>query len=105
MSLAYEKNTDLAYDTDVFRSAAKEYVRIADELDTMAKDLNNLLTDLKNNGWTTPAGTAFQEMVSTNWEDNIHKYSGLLVTLQDILIEASQTYDDLTTNHIEKVHF
>ena len=102
MALAYESNTDLAYDTDVLRKCGEDYKKIADDLREMAKKLNDLLTDLKNNGWTTPAGSAFQEMVETDWEENIEKYANLLDTLQKILNESADKYDHLTTDHIEK---
>lgn len=102
MALAYEANTDLAYDTDVLRKCGSEYEKIANDLREMAKKLNDLLNDLKNNGWTTPAGSAFQEMVETDWEENIEKYASLLDTLKQILDESSNKYDVLTKDHIEK---
>ncbi len=102
MSLAYERNVDLAFDTDVLRDCARKYADIAKELRTMSTNLDQCLLDLKENGWTTPAGTAFYEMTKTNWKENIEKYADLLETLEDILNDASKSYDDLVENHIEK---
>lgn len=102
MSLDTYRNTDLAYDTDVFRDAAKTYRETAIELRENVKSMQKCLETLTDSGWTTPAGIAFLSMVDDNWSKNIEKYADLLDTLQQILIEASQKYDDLTTNHIEK---
>lgn len=102
MDLAYEGNTSLAFDTAELRQQGSRYGEIAAKLRNMAKELNKCLTDLKNNGWTTPAGSAFQKMVETNWEDNIEKYAALLDTLKDILINAADQYGSLAADHIEK---
>lgn len=101
MSLAYEANTDLAFDTDKLRGCAKQYGEIADELRDMAAKINGLLNDLKTSGWTSPAGSAFQAMVETNWEENIQKYASLLETLEDILERAASKYDDLIRDYVE----
>lgn len=102
MGLAFEGNTNLAFDTGVLRQKGAEYGNIAKELRKMSKDLDNCLTDLINDGWTTPAGTAFHKMVETNWEENIEKYADLLDTLKEILETAARDYDNLVHNHIER---
>lgn len=102
MALAYEGNTDLAFDTTVLRDYGNRYSEIAKDLRNMASKLDDCLRDLKDSGWTTPAGSAFQKMAQTNWKDNIEKYADLLDTLKDILDQASKKYDNLVTNHIEK---
>lgn len=102
MSLAFEGNTDLAFDTGVMREYGKKYGDIADDLREMSKKLDSCLTELQKSGWTTPAGTAFHELVKTNWEENIEKYAALLDTLEGILQQAAAQYDSLATNHIEK---
>lgn len=100
MAIAHERNTDLAFDTGVLKKAAKEYAGIAKDLRTMAQKLDSLLQQLEDSGWTTPAGSAFHEMTSTNWQQNIEKYAGLLETLDSILQKAADEYDDLVDNHI-----
>ncbi len=100
MAIAYEGNTDLAFDTGVLRKAAGEYKQIATDLRSMSSKLDTLLANLKDNGWTTPAGSAFYTMVNTNWERNIEKYAALLDTLNDILIKASGDYEELINNYI-----
>ena len=102
MTLAYEGNTNLAFNTTELRQQGSKYGEIAAKLRNMAKELNKCLTDLKDDGWTTPAGSAFQKMAKTNWEDNIEKYAALLDTLKDILINAADQYNSLVTEHIEK---
>ncbi|MBQ8210275.1 MAG: WXG100 family type VII secretion target [Clostridia bacterium] len=102
MSLATEGNTDLAFDTTVLRDYGNRYGQIATDLRNMSTKLNNCLSELKDSGWTTPAGSAFQKMAETNWEDNIDKYADLLDTLKDILFQASKQYDNLAINYIEK---
>ncbi len=102
MALAYEGNTSLAFDTEVLRKCGDRYARIATDLRNMARNLNNCLEQLKNSGWTTSAGTAFHEMVQTNWEENIKKYADLLDQLKNILDQASRDYDNLVFNHIDK---
>ena len=104
MALANEKNTDLAFDTSVLRRCGEDYSKIAEELRTMAQNLNKSLADLAASGWTTPAGTAFQKMAETNWESNIQKYADLLDTLRSILDAAAQDYDNLVSNHIETTY-
>ena len=101
MALAYEGNTDLAFDTTVLRNYGNKYAEIAKKLNSMATDLDNCLQQLEESGWTTPAGTAFHKMAQTNWKENIEKYADLLDTLKDILDQASSKYDVLVTNHIE----
>ncbi len=101
MTLAYEGNTDLAFSTDVLRSCGKDYSKVAADLRTVASKLDSSLNQLKSSGWTTPAGTAFYDMVDTGWKDNIEKYADLLDTLNGILEEAANSYEDLETNHIE----
>lgn len=102
MALAYEGNTDLAFDTAILQKYGKRYGEIADELRDMAEKLDECLLELEESGWTTPAGSAFHKMVQTNWKDNIEKYADLLDTLNDILIQASEKYENLVTDHIEK---
>lgn len=102
MTIAYESNTSLAFDTDVFRKAAGEYRDISAELRKMAAKLDGMLTELSQSGWTTPAGSAFQKMADTNWEKNIERYAAMLDNLSDILIRASAEYDDLVNSYINK---
>ena len=68
MAIAYEKNTDLAFDTGILRKAATEYANVAEELRNMAERLDSLIQALKDQGWTTPTGTAFYEMTNVNWK-------------------------------------
>lgn len=100
MALAYESNTDLAFDTLVLKQAANDYARVAEELRTMAGNLDDLILNLKDSGWTTPAGTAFYEMTNTNWSKNIEKYAALLETLETILNEAADDYDELMSSYV-----
>lgn len=100
MALAYEKNTSIAFDTTVLRSQGKKYREIAEDLRKMASDLDDCLTNLKNNGWTTPAGSAFQKMAEVNWKTNIQKYANLLDTLNSILDSAATQYEELVSNNI-----
>lgn len=102
MALAYEGNTDLAFDTTILREYGNRYAQIAKDLRSMAQRLDNCLQTLEDSGWTTPAGVAFHKMAKTNWEENIEKYADLLDTLKDILDQASNKYDNLITNNIEK---
>ncbi len=98
MSLATQGNTDLAFNTVDFRQQGAKYGNIAVSLRDLAKQLDDCLTELKNSGWTTPAGTAFQKMAETNWKDNINKYADLLDTLKAILDDAATKYDGLNTS-------
>lgn len=102
MALAYEGNTDLAFDTTILRNNGKKYGKIAGDLRNMAEKLDDCLRQLKESGWTTPAGTAFHEMVQENWKENMEKYANLLDTLKEILDQAADKYDNLVTNHIEQ---
>lgn len=102
MALAYEGNTSLAFDTTVLKQYGNRYGQIAAELREMSTNLDNCLSELKESGWTTPAGTAFHKVAETNWAENIEKYADLLDTLKEILNQASTQYGDLVTNHIEK---
>lgn len=101
MALAYEGNTDLAFDTSVMREYGNRYSQIASDLRDMAQKLDECLQELEDSGWTTPAGTAFHKMAQTNWEENIEKYADLLDTLKDILDQAAKKYDNLVVNYIE----
>lgn len=100
MSIAYERNTSLAFDTDVLKKAAGEYSDVADELRDMASKLDALFSKLESGGWDTPAGKAFYEMTKTNWKKNIEKYAALLDTLNKILVKASEDYDGLINEHV-----
>ena len=100
MALSDELNTNLAYDTDVFRECGVQYGKVAEDLRLMSNELDICLTELKNNGWTTPAGTAFHKMVNTNWRENITKYATLLETLKSVLIRSAFQYDTLTSDYI-----
>ena len=100
MAIAYEGNTDLAFDTGVLRKAAGEYKQIASDLRDMSSKLDSLLSGLQSRGWTTPAGTAFYEMTNTNWEKNIEKYASLLDTLDGILIKAADEYESLMSSYV-----
>lgn len=100
MALAYESNTNLAFDTVVLRQAAKNYGRVADTLRKMSSELNMQIMQLKDSGWTTSAGTAFYEMTQTNWEENIKKYASLLDTLEQILTDAASDYDSLMSDYV-----
>lgn len=103
MSLQDERNTDLAFDTYELKQSARKYGEIANSLRAMAKDLNAALNLLNLSGWTTPAGTAFNKMSQTNWEDNINKYANLLDTLKNILDEASRQYETLVKDHVDNI--
>lgn len=102
MAIAYERNTDLGFDTSELRRAANEYSKVASELRKMSSDLDNLLEGLKDSGWTTPAGTAFYEMTQTNWSKNIEKYASLLDTLESILLDAANEYEGLMIDYAHK---
>lgn len=102
MELQYEGNTDLAFDTLVMKQYAKKYGEIAEDLRNMAESLDDTLATLTEEGWTTPAGSAFHKMTKTNWKENIEKYASLLDTLKKILETSAKEYDNLVANHIEK---
>lgn len=102
MALDAISNTDLAYDTEIFRQCATTYGETAENLRGLVRELNDCLHTLTESGWTTPAGIKFLDMVDRNWEKNIEKYANLLDTLQDILVEAAEKYDGLTALHIER---
>lgn len=100
MALAYEKDTNLAFDTTILRQCAKRYGAVAKDLRNMSKSLDNSLTELENAGWTTPAGTAFHEMTNVNWSENIEKYAALLDTLDHILIQSADKYEELLEDYV-----
>lgn len=102
MALAYEGNTDLAFNTDELKQCGIEYSNIATDLRDMSNKLDRCLNDLSSSGWTTPAGTAFYKMVNVNWRENIEKYAALLDTLKNILDDAAAQYDSLVVNNINK---
>lgn len=102
MALAYESNTDLAFDTTVLRQAADDYGKVAADLRKMSSDLDSLIAQLKESGWTTPAGTAFYDMTQTNWSQNIEKYAALLDTLKSIMTRAATDYDNLMSDYVRK---
>ena len=102
MALAYKGNTDLAFDTRELRQCAIQYSNIADDLRNMSDKLDVCIKELKDNGWTTPAGTAFYKMVNMNWRENIEKYAALLDTLKSILDDAACQYDSLVENNVNK---
>lgn len=102
MELQYEGNTDLAFDTTVMRAYGQKYADIAETLREMAESLDSTLETLANEGWTTPAGSAFHKMTQTNWKDNIEKYADLLDTLKNIINTSCKEYESLVSNHIEK---
>lgn len=104
MALENEGNTDLAFDTTALSTYGDRYGDIANELRVMAQKLDKCLLELEQSGWTTPAGSAFHQMVQTSWEENIEKYADLLDTLKVILKQASKEYDSLVTNYIEQTY-
>lgn len=101
MGIANESNVDLSFNTDAMRAYATQYKDIANEMREMAAKLNALLNQLKDSGWTTNAGKAFQKMVEYNWETNMDKYADLLLTLGKILNESANKYDNLVNDYIE----
>lgn len=102
MALDAIPNTDLAYDTAVFRQCASAYGQTSDNLRVLVQELTECLHTLTESGWTTPAGIAFLDMVDMNWARNIEKYADLLDTLQEILVDAADKYDELTSLYIER---
>ena len=59
MSLDAIANTDLAYDTEVFKACAKTYGQIAEDLRITVDDPTECLKMLVDSGWTTSAGITF----------------------------------------------
>ena len=102
-SLAYEKNVSLAFDTEVMRECASNYAEVAETLETLSTELTECLQDLTATGWTTPAGTAFSEMVDTDWSKSLAKYISLMNTLSEVLTTSAKEYDNLVTYDIDKV--
>ena len=51
MALAYEGNTDLAFDTTVLREYGNRYAQIAKDLRSMAQRLDDCLQALEDSGW------------------------------------------------------
>ena len=101
MALAYEGNTDLAFDTDALRKCGNRYSEVAKRLEDLATTLTQNLAQLRDEGWTTPAGTAFETMVNEDWKENVDKYVDLLETLDQILDEAAMYYENLEDSYIE----
>ncbi len=101
MSLAYKAGVSLAADTEVLRTSAKEYSSIASDIREMAKNLDKLLAYLRDTGWKTPAGEAFQELVRTDWSKNMEKYASLLETFSQTLTEAATEYERLASENIK----
>ena len=100
MALAYEANTSLAFDTAALRQWAERYGSLAAELRRMGLDLDRCLSELKEGGWTTPAGTAFYEMTKTNWYENIRRYADMLDMLKQILLRSVDQYEGLLRDHV-----
>ena len=100
MALAYETNTDLAFDTEVLIQAGKDYAKVAEDLNALASDLDETLELLAQEGWSTPAGTAFYKMTQNGWQENIGKYVDLLNTLNEILTDAANQYNELMESYV-----
>ena len=47
MAIAYEKNTNLAFDTLVLKKAARQYKQVANDLRDMASKLDTLLLQFR----------------------------------------------------------
>lgn len=103
MSLAYEGNTDLAFNTEELRACGDEYYNVAMNLRSMLAQINECIIVLKETGWTTEAGEVFAKIVNSNWSDNIKKYILLLENLKIILYKAADKYDCLVTEDIDKI--
>ncbi len=99
---AFEGNTSLSFDTGVLTDAAGKYLEYAEELREQVKELDDLLNDLKDTGWTTQAGKDFQEMAKINWGENIEKYAKMLEMLSKVLTDAAGEYDSLVDNNIRQ---
>lgn len=101
----YKKGTSLAFDTDVLRNSAKKLVEEAEQMRKSALELDRLLTELSETGWTTKSGKLFQEMAENKWENNVKQYADLLDMLSDCLESASDQYDSLQMNTIDILHY
>lgn len=102
-TLAYEKNVSLAFDTEVMRQCANNYAEVAETLESLSNKLTECLQNLTSTGWTTPAGTAFSEMVDNDWSTSLAKYISLMNTLSEVLNTSATSYDNLVTYDINKV--
>lgn len=102
MALAYEQNTDLAFNTEVLKQAANRYDELAKDIREITSELDNLILDLRDKGWTTSAGKIFYEMTKTNWSQNMEKYAALLETMGNILKESADKYDELMNDYVRK---
>ena len=102
MALANEKNVSLAVDTDLLIRRGKEYGKIAEKIRKLSSEFDNCICQLKESGWTTDAGEAFQKMADSNWKKNMDLYADLLDTLQDILNQSAREYENLIDSYIAK---
>lgn len=103
MALAYEGNTDLAFDTALFNDCAEKYEGYAEDLNDISNELEITMAKLTDvsNGWNTPAGKKFKSMVVDDWDTNIEQYTDLLKTLADMIRQAAKDYESLYETDIE----
>lgn len=103
MALSYISGTDLAFDTDVFRSKASEFSDLSDSITSSANSLDKILTTLKESGWTTKAGELYYNLFETSWKEEMIKYADYMEELDGILCEVSGMYENLVDNNISKI--
>lgn len=107
MSIAYEANTDIGFDTQFLYDAANDYGTCANDLRTNASQLSALIEKLVEDGWTTDAGKTFLSLTKDEWAVELEKYAVLLDSLKDILMLAVEQYDNLVMYdiHNTKISF
>ena len=88
-------NADLRFDTAAFQKAIEDYRTVIDEMTAIKDELQEHLTDLKDNSWQSTAGAMFLEHYKGTWKENIETYTNFLLHLTETLEEVSGRYEAL----------
>lgn len=88
---------DLKVDTDAIQTAITEYESIYQDIDTLKKDLKDIIQDLKTKYWQSAGGEAFFKKYDDGWVKNVDTYLKVLEFLKTELSSAKGEYEALIT--------
>lgn len=93
----------IVLDDEAFQKASQDFADLADKLDHLYKDVDEMLAELQK-GFDTPAGHKFVSACNKTLLENLDKQKAVISHVSENLNMAKNTYQSVFTEYQELVN-